>query len=209
MYKSGKVLFDLISNDGGGTLKDIALLISDPRCGVNYQHKRFGNTVLMQGSIEVVKLLLERKDLDVNALTCFDKRTALILAAAQRHNAIAQVLLRDERVNVNITDCYNNSALWYAARYPCIPIIKSLIARGACVGNVTNLDFDDNVLECLKNWKRYLLEFTRFAKSNAYYPSEFKAVATCFILSCVRSNAFPKDIIHLLLEYIARAWRMK
>ena len=69
-----------------------------------------------------------------------------------------------------------------------------------------------NDLECypseqqsiLRNWRSYLPPFTRYAKTNKYYPKEFKDKAKCFIMVC---KGVPKDVIFLMLEYIARAWK--
>ena len=62
-------------------------------------------------------------------------------------------------------------------------------------------------VELLKNWKLLLPEFTRYSKTNRIYPTIFKKWGFNFILCCVRKRVFPKDIIYLLLEYVARAWR--
>lgn len=57
----------------------------------------------------------------------------------------------------------------------------------------------------MKNWVSYLPDFTRYAKTNKYYPQEFKERAFVFILCCLRSKVLYKDMIYLLLEYIAKA----
>ena len=212
--RRGKWLHSYIFND---QLEEAAEMASHPECDVNWVEYEKSPAIAVaaeMGNAEVVEILLSRSDILVNNKdTEYGGETALHRAVRFKHIIIVRLLLANKDCDVNATDYANRTPLQYAYSLSLIATMKLLIANGANVKiNAPRFSFilrsrpNAEANEIVKNWTRYLPDFTRFAKSNAYYPSEFKAIARCFILSCVRIKVFPKDIIHLLLEYIARAY---
>lgn len=207
-------LYDFI---GYNNIPGVKKLVSD----VNWKNI-FGRTPLhhavRHGLYDVIKVLLKRFDILPNKRNDSDF-TPLMVAAMFGYTVCVDLLVQDHRVDVNVTTNNGASALWFAYYNDKIHVIKLLISHGANIEGIV-----DSVCEfarvswtatpqhtstkVMDNWKSYLCEFTRYAKSNKYYPREFKERAKVFILCCVRmKRRFPKDIIYLLLEYIARAWK--
>ncbi|MCK4518473.1 hypothetical protein KAT92_06855, partial [Candidatus Babeliales bacterium] len=170
----------------------------------------------------VIRALLKRKDLLINHRdTC--GRTVLFNAS----NDCFDILIEDPCVDVNICDCYNKSALWYAI-YNTSSIwgndddnkrIVNLISHGANVEETLNsiehfslegIPFHkvSKTTKIREIWKTHLPSFKRFAVSNKYYPHEFKQWAFHFVLCCTREKTFCKDLIYLLLEHVAEAWKL-
>ncbi|MCK4499340.1 hypothetical protein KAU11_02500, partial [Candidatus Babeliales bacterium] len=144
--------------------------------------------------------------------------SALSLVSIIGYTSCAELLLNDSRIVVNSVNMCGHTPFWEAYNFSNVSIMKLLIAHGAKVVDsdaiITELKVcgiklpSAEATQITKDWKLYLPEFTRYAKSNKYYPRAFKEEAFVFILCCVKSKAFPKDVIHLLLEYIARAWKL-
>ena len=201
--------------------KEVMLLAVDPECDVNYSGFD-GSTSLINASIhdhyDLVEALLERQDLEINNQN-ENGQSALMCALFSGNAKCVKLLLDDPRIDINLLDNYGHSALLcafgYNRRRICyIPQTKLLLSRGAnveevfiYVQNTPFLRISANAAKVINNWKLYFPEFTRNAKTNKYYPTEFKERAFNFILCCLKSKSFPKDIIYLLLEYIARAWK--
>ncbi|RPA76619.1 ankyrin, partial [Ascobolus immersus RN42] len=86
------------------------------------------------GNIEAVRLLVQRKDVDVNWRTNYRPydRTALILAAVKPKAEIAQLLLQREDIDVNVRDKNSDAtALHYAAVHSeGLEVLRMLVARG-------------------------------------------------------------------------------
>ena len=201
--------------------KKAVLLINDPKCSVNWTGLSTNWTFLMKSSFRghpsVVKALLKRPDLLIN-YQCWSDDSALTWAAVKKKTRCVELLVNDSRTNINLMDGVGRSALWWAYSENYTAIMKLLISHGANVNGVAVSVVKYNVNRgsapltteatmMMKNWKTYLPEVTRFAKTNMYYPVEFKRWAFNFILCCTKSQAFCKDTIYLLLKYIARAWK--
>lgn len=160
-------------------------------------------------------MLLKRQDLLVNHQDN-DGDSALITASGEGMTKCVKLLLDDRRTDVNLVNVRGQSVLWAAYRWGETTNMKLLISYGANIKGIVESVLEDHkkwesdpsAEAVMKNWESYLPEFTRYVKSNKYYPHKFKECAFTFILSCLRSKAFPKDIIYLLLEYIARAWKL-
>ena len=197
------------------------LLINDPKCNVNWVSAYCRSTPLIQASIcgqpDIVKTLLKRQELLINHQE-WCNYSALIWATIEGHTRCVELLVNDSRTNINFVGDDKHSALWRAYNNSCPSIIKLLLSHGANVNGIhVSVDKHSKVYAypqltveatlVMKNWKSYLPEFTRFAKTNKCYPVEFKQWAFNFILCCIKSKAFCKDIIYLLLEYIAKAWK--
>ena len=215
----GKRLYRFINHK---KLKKAKLLIADPKCNVNWTSETVTEwTSLIKASFhgypDFVKVLLKRQDLSVNYQSwCCD--SALISGTVMGKISCVGLLVNDLRTKINLLDEEGRSALWWAYSNSFPPIMKLLISHGANVNGIAASVVKYNKVHVfyppsteatliMKNWKSYLPEFIRFAKTNKYYPSEFKQWAFNFILCCTKSKAFCKDIIYLLLEYIARAWK--
>ena len=202
-----------------GKNEEAKLLAADPKCNVNRVVNGWTPLIWASytGRFAVVNILLGRQYLLVNHQNKWGN-SALMEASYKGSTKCVELLVNDPRTDVNLIDDIGKSALWWAFRESHVPIIKLLISHGANIEGVAKFVFEHikitgfyplstEAIEAMENWKLYLPEFTRFAKTNKYYPSKFKEWAINFILCCLRSKAFPKDIIHLLLEYIARAWK--
>lgn len=196
-YVSGKFLFEYL-NSYQKNFKDTALFITDPHCGVNYQSDAYFDTPLIMGTVDVVKQLLLRKDLEVNKCN-FANQTALVIAVADNYVDKVKILLKDERVNVNVIDRCGNSVIRYACCHNNTTLLKALIARGARVDDILNDDFHPDAWHCLQNWKLYLTD-------KRYYPKELKAIARAWLLCCKRLRLI-KDMRNLILEHIINKWK--
>lgn len=215
----GRQLCDFISNK---KLKEVILLIADPNCNVNWVTRTYlyDWTPLIMASIEgysgVVKALLKRRDLLINHQTLYGS-TALKIAINRNKTICVKLIVEDPRTEVNLVDEDGYSVLWWAYYYSLTPIMKLLISHGANVEGVTQSVLgvkkklrskqSTEAIEVMNNWKLYLPKFTRYAKSNKYYPSEFKDCAFVFILCCLRTKVLYKDLIYLLLEYVVESWK--
>ncbi|KAA8901721.1 hypothetical protein FN846DRAFT_112191 [Sphaerosporella brunnea] len=83
----------------------------------------------LNGHIEVVKLLLQREDVDVNSQ---DKegRTPLLWAMANGEDGVVKLLLEREDVDVNLQDRrYGQTPLSCAAKKGCDGVVKLLLER--------------------------------------------------------------------------------
>jgi ankyrin repeat protein len=79
------------------------------------------------GHEAIVKLLLERPDIEVNSKD--GDRTPLSLAAENRHEAIVKLLLERPDIEVNSKDPYGRTPLLYAVRNGHEAIVKLLLER--------------------------------------------------------------------------------
>ena len=95
---------------------------------------RIGNTALawaaLRGQEEVVKLLLEQKDINPNEAGTGDGQTPLLWAAESGHEGVVKILLEREDVNPNLADTeYGRTALSWAAEERHEEIVKMLLER--------------------------------------------------------------------------------
>jgi len=110
--------------------KDILLNLVErlPPEDVNVQDD-YGNTVLIsaswKGYTEIVKLLLEKEDIDANIQRDY-RDTALIGASWEGHTEIVKLLLEKEGIDINIQDDYGQTALICASINNHIEIVKLL-----------------------------------------------------------------------------------
>lgn len=74
-------------------------------------------------------LLLQRSDLRVNQKDALGF-TAFNLACSNGRTAIIRLMLKDERVNINIGNKLDQTPLWIATYWENIDIVKMLFASG-------------------------------------------------------------------------------
>jgi len=91
-------------------------------------------TVLMiaarNGAEEVVRCLLQRVDMDINAVDASGS-TALVLAAAEGHTSVVSLLLDDEGIDIHASDHQGRLALIIAADGGFQAVVEQLLAKGA------------------------------------------------------------------------------
>ena len=209
-----------------GNINHAISLIFNPQCNINYVDNY--PLLMIAASMkqcDVIRALLKRKDLLINQSDSYG-RTVLFCAT---HDCL-DILVRDQRIKVNILDKEGKSALWWSYMDAFTKTnrgykeksLKILISHGARVEGIEqsvcewyesmlgcrNIKADRGGYEIMDNWKTYLPSFKRFAASNKYYPPEFKQWAFNFVLCCTRNKTFCKDLIYLLLEYAAEVWKL-
>lgn len=113
-----------------GIEKAVSLLLAD---GYAADVKdEFGRSSLSwasyKGHMEVVKLLLSRKDVDVNSRDN-EASTPLLYAAAQGHGGIVEQLLAHKDIEANLENSFAETPLLVAARNGYLAVIKLLAAR--------------------------------------------------------------------------------
>ncbi|KAG8176485.1 hypothetical protein JTE90_017540 [Oedothorax gibbosus] len=129
--------FQLLKAAENGDLKKVDELLSDPRTNVNCRD-RYRNTPLhlsaRKGYVQLVKRLLQVKDIDVNANNKDDTKsdyplhtgdipnradsdigkTPLHLAVDEKHVEVVRLLLDHPKIDVNAKDKYGEFPLWLA-----------------------------------------------------------------------------------------------
>ena len=83
-----------------------------------------------EGYNEIVKAILERKDLDVNQRDSYQEN-ALTLATLSEHLPVVESLLRRSDIDINVVNRTGNSALILAARIGRDDIVDFLLSKGA------------------------------------------------------------------------------
>ena len=85
--------------------------------------------VAFLGIVEIVAVLLDVKELDVNAVDCMGS-TALTWATIRGHEGVVKMLLEREDVNPNQADTeYGRTPLWWAAEEGHKEVVKLLLER--------------------------------------------------------------------------------
>jgi uncharacterized protein len=99
--------------------------------------------IAFKTNLEVVKVLVDR-GLDVNAVN-ESRITPLMLCLEYHCSDVAAFLIKQEKVDLNLTDVYGFSALHYAARTDDISVMCRLLAAGAdpSINNNENKTFFD------------------------------------------------------------------
>lgn len=80
------------------------------------------------GNVDVVRVLLRRPELVVNTI-CGNRGTALTVACSYRRVSVAEMLLEQDGVDVNVEDDQGRSVLWYAAEFGSKAMISALLQR--------------------------------------------------------------------------------
>jgi ankyrin repeat protein len=118
-------------------LKIVLTLIKQEKIDVNYEEKNDNFTPLTIASrrnhIEIVKLLVGQKDIDVNKMCYFGylAYTPLMMAIAYKHVEIVKLLLGHGHVDVNKVNERGNYALDFAIVSKDIEIVKLLLNHGS------------------------------------------------------------------------------
>ena len=159
----------------------------------------------LKNRIGVVKLLLACPDL-INTKNKY-MYTALMFASDKQNCKIVKLLSSHFWLDINDKSFSGETALSKAARWAHDKVVKILLAHGAKPNEIDD-KWKSATKSIIINWKTCLPSFKRFADSNKYYPLEFKQWAFNFVLCCQREKTFCKDLIYLLLEYVAEAWKL-
>jgi ankyrin repeat protein len=123
--------------------KEIVAYLIDKGIDVNQGGKRVklegeakeddesGSTALIeashQGHTEIVRMLLENKNIEINQRDKEYRRTALILASYEGHVEIVKILLEKENIDINQKDKSGKTALMHASREGYEEIVKILL----------------------------------------------------------------------------------
>ena len=108
------------------------MLLATANIGPNVRHDDG-----LHCSTSIVKQLLARDDIDVNAIGFRDFREIALLVTCdlersisdKRDEEIIHLLLDKADINVNFSNIWGDTALMLAARYRKMSVVKSLIAR--------------------------------------------------------------------------------
>ncbi len=95
------------------------------------------NTAACIGNLEIVRTLLERADIDVNAAGV-DGRTPLYLAAFNGNLEIVKLLLGQPGINVNALEEDGHTPLYSAASCGHVEVVKLLLEQSDINVNATN-----------------------------------------------------------------------
>lgn len=117
-------------------IKTLLNLNRDKKLASDASGNSWLHTAASFGRTEAVKLLLKRKDIDINQQS-FYGATPLLCALDKRRRAVITVLLR-AGADVNITSRDGRSALFYATESSSEALTEDLLQRGARVGAVTD-----------------------------------------------------------------------
>jgi ankyrin repeat protein len=125
---------------------EVARQLLDRGAAINLVSAR-GRTALfeavMQNEDEVVKVLLEKQDLDINAVNTKEHdRTALMLAACGRHSNIVGTLLTHPAIQPNLQDVNGYTALCYAVIVESYESVETLLT--AKVDAKVSINIADN-----------------------------------------------------------------
>jgi len=95
----------------------------------NYADKQFTllHYAIRHGKMPVINIILE-KGADINKL--YEDKTPLMYAIKHNRPRVVRYLLQ-RGADINVTNSKNKNALFYAARYADIPMVKLLISKGA------------------------------------------------------------------------------
>ncbi len=120
-------LLSLVKNNNIDGVRDFLLNET-----ININIHKYENIALIAASkynyIEIVKLLLEVKNINVNLQDKWG-RTALIIASNNNYKEIVKLLLDNETININLQDNAGGTALIYASVNNYIEIIKLLLTH--------------------------------------------------------------------------------
>ncbi|CZR53498.1 uncharacterized protein PAC_03377 [Phialocephala subalpina] len=127
---------DLKSKDSGGDTVLLAAIggevVEENEHGTTF---RRGQNVRMRGT--VMQLLLERNDVEPNAINSIG-RTALLQAASDGDANMVRLLLERDDINLNATDNSGWTALTSAAFWGKTEVVRVLLERGGVKQDVTD-----------------------------------------------------------------------
>ncbi len=231
-------LISLIKNNDIDDVRDYDNIMKE----INIQDK-YGNSALIcvsiTGNIEITKLLLEVKTININSQNKHGW-TSLIWASKNGRTEIVKLLLKVESINVNLQNYYGNTALIFASKYNYIEIIKLLLTNKTINVNLQNKHgwtaliwaSKYNYIEIVKlllnngattavnsnysdDMNKVLTDWKTYLprwnrfKTYKYYPKEFKNIVMLWLLICKRKNFVNKDIKLLMIEYLAESWKFE
>lgn len=189
--------------------------------------------VAKQKDLSVVKMFLERPEIDVNYKGV--TQSIVTLACKYKFKKVAKLLLKHKNIDINYS--LSNFPLHYCVCYGwdehIVMIVKNKhFERGHRSnnyiyfedtfnnGNITTrkllysygfppldeLLWTKHSCRDMTVWPSFLPEWTRFTAWR--YPEVFNQIARAWLLSCKRTRPkISKDMRYLILEHIARNWR--
>lgn len=103
---------------------------ADPRVPINDESRKQPILIAAEkGSIEIMKLLLAREDVDVNAKDAA-KRIALVLAIQNDHEDVVNLLMKQKNLDQNITDAFGCTILRWVCEEDDKRTTRYLLERG-------------------------------------------------------------------------------
>ena len=113
---------------------EVERLVQEPLCDVNCRDKEH-NTPLhwaaVQGDVPILRLLLGRRDLDVNRQTKQKAFSPLHLAARHGHAEAVSLLMRHPKLEVNIFSASREAPIHAAAHKGHSAVVKLLAGHAA------------------------------------------------------------------------------
>ena len=151
-----------------GDIEDVINLLQNPQINTNWQDSQYSRTPFWiaceKGHIEIVKLFLNDKRVDINQANK-DGATPFFIACYDGQIKIVKLLLSDERVDINKVDSTGQTPFWTACQNEDIEIVKLLLNdKRVDINKVDNFEMSPFYIACLYGYieiVKYLLAFRR------------------------------------------------
>ena len=204
-----------ISNEN---MNMVNLIIDAPNFEINI-HDEKGKTPLMiackLNNLEIVKLLLNNKDLDINQLDHFMQNTLLYLSPSNMTNNNLQkifelILKTDIDVNNTNKSGYNILMLLFSnyqqlpEKFEFVKIMKLLIDKGLNI-NHTNI-YNMNVLHVMTKLGIFDEEFLEILTENKIDWNLKDNLNNTFIDYIVNNSYFPDNVVNNILNNIEKKY---
>ena len=130
----------------------VELLLAAANIDPNARDQYSGSPLLYacrQRHVSIVKQLLDRDDIDLNAVGLGLSETPLLIACREwRGEEVANMLLKKAGINVNVTNINGDTPLMLAAQSEKVSVVESLLARD---------DMDPIILNAFNNLGDHVL----------------------------------------------------
>lgn len=128
--KNQELIEELNYNIKIGSYDNAFFILNDPEININARSGTENINAVINVAIynqpDILRLLLLRQDLDINAIDAFGD-TALIRASMLGYKEIVKILLSDNRLNINLKDFDGDTALSVASLCGRKEIVKMLL----------------------------------------------------------------------------------
>lgn len=145
-----------------------ALEGKSPQTDVNWRHsKHDGLTALIKyceynDNISMIRILLERDDIDVNA-TDNQMNTALIYSCEKDRRDVVELLLKHPKIDINVTNRYDYSAFTLSVWYNHLRITEMILASDKEIILEEHNQINDSLIKMMDTYEEchYFRDFIR------------------------------------------------
>lgn len=114
-------------------------------------------------------------------------------------------MLTRSDTDLNIQNSSGSTVFTLAAKYKYPNILKLLLAHTPTHVEIKG-EYTNEIKKILTNWKLFFPAWRYRELGCKIYPKELKNIAFTWLLVGKRLK-WPKDMVHLVLEYVAGAWK--